>query len=79
MLDDLRHRVEIELDKIRPYLAKDKGGVEYVRFEEETGTLELRMTGNCGICPLALMTLRGGIERFLLISIPEIRRVEKVE
>jgi Fe-S cluster biogenesis protein NfuA len=79
MLDELRHRVELELDKIRPYLAKDKGGVEYVRFEVETRTLELRMTGNCGICPLSLMTLRGGIERFLLISIPEIRRVEKVE
>lgn len=79
MFEELRHRVEIELDKIRPYLEKDKGGVEYVRFEEETATLELRMTGNCGICPLSLMTLRGGIERFLLISIPEIRRVEKVE
>lgn len=78
MTNDLRHRVEAELDKIRPYLAIDEGGVEFVRFEEETRTLELRLTGNCSDCPLSMMTLRGGIERFLLISIPEIRRIEKV-
>lgn len=76
--DKLRSVVEAELEKIRPYLAIDNGGVEYVRFEEETRTLELRLTGNCAICPLSMMTLRAGIERFILAALPEVRRIEKV-
>jgi Fe-S cluster biogenesis protein NfuA len=35
--------------------------------------------GACKTCPMQLMTLRGGIERFLLAGIPEIRRVESVQ
>jgi Fe-S cluster biogenesis protein NfuA len=76
--DKLRSAVEAELEKIRPYLAIDNGGVEYVRFEAETRTLELRLTGNCAICPLSMMTLRAGIERFILAALPEVRRIEKV-
>ena len=66
------------LGRIRPYLMEDGGDVEFVAFEEETRTLELRLLGNCKDCSLALMTLRGGIERFILKEIPEVRRVEAV-
>lgn len=66
------------LKKIRPYLQEDGGDVEFVRFEKETSVVELRLLGTCRICPLSIMTLRAGIERFLLNSIPEIKRVEKV-
>ena len=76
-MDSLQTRVENVLNKIRPHLEKDCGGVEFVRFEAETRTLVLRLTGNCADCPLSMMTLRGGIERFILKDIPEVRRVEK--
>jgi Fe-S cluster biogenesis protein NfuA len=75
---DIETRIERVLDKVRPYLEQDRGQVEYVRFEHETGVLEVRLLGNCSHCPMSLMTLRGGIERFLLNEIPEIRRVEAV-
>ncbi|MDX9791230.1 MAG: NifU family protein [Candidatus Kapaibacterium sp.] len=74
----IRLQVEEILQKLKPYLHKDGGDVEYVRFEEETRTLVLRLTGNCADCPMSMMTLRGGIERFILKYIPEVRRVEKV-
>ncbi|GAB1370629.1 NifU family protein [Candidatus Kapaibacterium sp.] len=73
----IEHRVNEILDNLRPYLQEDDGDVEYVRFEEDTRTLVLRFLGNCDGCPLSMMTLRGGIERFILKDIPEVRRVEK--
>ncbi len=75
--EKLRSVVENELEKIRPYLAIDNGGVEFVRFEEDERTLVLRLTGNCAVCPLSMMTLRAGIERFILSALPEVRRIEK--
>lgn len=74
----IKNRVENILDKLRPYLQVDKGDVEFVRYEEETKTLVLKFLGNCSDCPMVMMTLRGGIERFILKDIPEIRRVEKI-
>jgi Fe-S cluster biogenesis protein NfuA len=75
----IRERVEIELEKARPHLAKDGGGIEYVGFEERTDTLELRMLGACRTCPLISMTFRGAIERLIVANVPEIRRIEQVE
>ena len=70
--------VEEHLKTLRPYLKEDEGDIEFVRFENETSVLELRFLGNCKTCPLSVMTLRAGIERYLLARIPEIRRVESV-
>lgn len=78
MIEDIQNRTEVVLGKIRPYLQEDGGDIEYVRFEENTSTLVLRFLGNCIECPLSMMTLRGGIERFILKDIPEVRRVEKI-
>jgi Fe-S cluster biogenesis protein NfuA len=74
----IRDKVEVILEKLRPYLQIDDGDVEFVRFEDDTRTLVLRLLGNCTHCPMAMMTLRGGIERFILKDIPEVRRVERI-
>ena len=71
-------RVNQALEKIRPYLLEDGGDVEFVRYEENTNVLELRLKGNCTDCPLSMMTLRAGIERLLIKEIPQIKRIEKV-
>lgn len=78
MIENIQERAEEVLLKIRPYLQEDGGDIEFVRFEEKTSTLVLRFLGNCIECPLSMMTLRGGIERFILKDIPEVRRVEKI-
>lgn len=75
-VSEIEHRIVSVLKEIEPYLAQDQGGVEFVRFETETNVAVLKFTGKCRECPLQLMTLRGGIERYLLKRIPEIRRVE---
>lgn len=76
IMEEFAKKVEVVLQKIRPHLNKDGGGVELIRFEEETKTLVLTLTGNCKDCPLSLMTLRAGIEKLILKFIPEVRRVE---
>lgn len=70
-------RIEKALEFCRPYLKADGGDVELVRITEN-GIVELRFKGTCLNCPLAMMTLRAGIERTILHYAPEIKRVELV-
>jgi Fe-S cluster biogenesis protein NfuA len=75
-------RTEIELkvnsilDKLRHHLQKDDGDIEFVRWEPEYSTIVLKFIGVCRDCPLQLMTLRGGIERFILREMNFVKRVE---
>ena len=69
----MREKVEAVLDQIRPALLADGGDVELINVNEGVGTL--RLTGACGDCPMATMTLRHGIERVLKEEVPEITEV----
>ncbi len=77
MSSNFYERVEIALEKIRPYLKADGGDVELVRVTED-GIVEVKLTGACVGCPMSQMTLRAGVERALIREIPGIRRVEQV-
>lgn len=67
------------LDEIRPHLQKDEGDVEFVSFDYDAGILLVRLTGNCAVCPISVMTLRAGIERYLIARVPEIYRIEQIK
>ncbi len=69
--------VQKVLEKVRQYLMKDGGDVELVSINDDY-TVDVRLTGACRTCPLSMMTLRAGIERELMLAIPEIKRVESV-
>lgn len=71
--------IEVALAELRPYLEQDGGDLEFVRYEEETQTAEIRMLGNCKKCPMHLMTFRAGIERYVINKVPEVRRLEEVK
>ena len=68
--------VEEVLDSIRPALQADGGDVELVDIDG--GVVKVRLTGACGGCPMAMMTLKGGIEAALKERIPTVERVESV-
>ncbi|MBI2328264.1 MAG: NifU family protein [Chloroflexi bacterium] len=72
-----KEKVEAVLDKIRPMLAADGGNVELVNINDE-GTVEVRLTGACGGCPMSAMTLQMGIEQILMREIPEVKEVVAV-
>ena len=71
-------KIEDILESIRPALKADGGGVEFLRFIEEGGVVELRLLGACEDCPISMMTLKEGIERRLKSSVPGIREVQAV-
>jgi Fe-S cluster biogenesis protein NfuA len=72
----MRDKVEEVLDKIRPQLMMDGGNVELVEVDD--GTVKVKLTGACGGCPMAAMTLKMGIEKILKQEIPEIKEVVAV-
>ena len=71
-----KEQVEGVLDKIRPALMRDGGNVELVDVND--GTVQVRLTGACGGCPMATMTLKMGIEQILKREIPEVKEVVAV-
>ena len=72
----MKPEVEKALNKIRPALQADGGDVELV--DVDGGVVKVRLTGACGGCPMATITLKNGIEALLKEEIPSVERVESV-
>lgn len=73
----MREKVEAALDKIRPQLQADGGGVELIDVDDN-GLVRVKLTGACGGCPMAEMTLKQGVERVLKMQVPEVKSVEAI-
>lgn len=72
----MREKVEAVLNQIRPSLAADGGDVELI--DATDGIVKVRLTGACGGCPMASMTLKHGVERVLKEQVPEVKEVVAV-
>ncbi len=72
----MREKVEAALARIRPALQADGGDVELIDVKE--GVVTLRLTGACGSCPMATMTLQHGVERVVKELVPEVKAVVAV-
>jgi Fe-S cluster biogenesis protein NfuA len=66
--------VEEILNLIRPSLQADGGDVELIDVTED-GIVKVRLTGACGGCPFATLTLKEGIERAIKEEVPEVKEV----
>ena len=75
--DRMREQIEQALEKIRPALERDGGGIELVDVEDD-GIVRVRLTGACGGCPMSQMTLKQGVERIVKQMVPEVKAVESV-
>ena len=74
----MKEQIIALLQKVRPALQADGGDVEFVDFNEGTGVVTVKLKGACGSCPMATMTLKNGIERYLKEAIPQITSLEKI-
>ncbi|MBE3592882.1 MAG: NifU family protein [Thermoanaerobacter sp.] len=70
----MRERVEEVLELLRPSLQADGGNVELIDVTED-GIVKVKLTGACGGCPFATLTLKEGIERAIKEEIPEVMEV----
>jgi len=67
----MEQNIREKLEEMRQYLQADGGDMEVVSIEDKQ--VNLRLTGACGGCPHATMTIKQGIERILREQVdPEI-------
>ena len=64
---------------VRPAVEGDGGAIDFVRFDEITGTVTVLLRGSCSGCPSSTATLKGGIESLLKTHMPEVQSVEALE
>ncbi len=61
------------IEKIRPYIQRDGGDVQFVSFQD--GIVTVRMLGACAGCLALDETLKDGIEAILLEEVPGVTEV----
>ncbi len=73
----MEEKVRAMLNDVRPSLQADGGDVELVGVTDD-GIVKVRLKGACGSCPMAQMTLKMGIEKYLKEKIPGVVEVVAV-
>jgi len=73
----LKEKVEAALNNVRPHLQADGGNVELIDVTDD-GLVKVRLTGACGSCPMATMTLQYGVTKAIKDAVPEIKEVMAV-
>jgi Fe-S cluster biogenesis protein NfuA len=71
----MKDKVQKTIEKIKPMLEADGGSVELLNVDEKTGIVKVRLTGACGCCPHATMTLKNVVERMIKEDVPEVKEV----
>lgn len=71
--EEVIKKINIVLDKIRPYLENDGGSVTFKKYEN--GVVYVSLVGACSNCPMASLTLKDGIETALTSEVPEVIKV----
>lgn len=68
-------KIKKQLKDLSPMLQEHGGDVEFIDFDEKTGTVTVRLLGMCSGCPMAGETLKYGIEELLKEKIKEVKQV----
>lgn len=76
MAEKMIEKIENVLEQdVRPTLLSHEGNVQIVSYEEETGTLRVRLTGQCSGCPSAQLTTEEVIEKKIKEKLPMVGQV----
>jgi Fe-S cluster biogenesis protein NfuA len=74
---EMMERLNIALDKIRPYLHADGGDILLVDISDDM-IVKVQLTGSCKSCPFSFNTLKAGVEQVIIREMPEIKKVISV-
>ena len=78
MNEEIKQKIEIALNSMRPFLEADGGNVELVEVTPDM-EVKLRLLGNCSNCSMSSMTMKAGIESGIKNAIPEVTKVTAVD
>lgn len=76
-MNEIEEKINVVIDKIRPFLISDGGNIEFVKFED--GIVYVKLMGHCSNCQLIDVTLKDGIEMALINEIPEVIGVKNID
>lgn len=68
MVDSTETQIQNVLDKVRPFLQREGGDVEYIGFKE--GVVYVRMVGACEGCAYVDQDISAGVEIILMEEVP---------
>lgn len=75
--NDIKSKIIILIDKLRPFLINDGGNLEFVKYEDNV--VYVKMMGACKDCEMMDITLKEGIEEIIINEIPEVKEVRNVD
>ena len=78
-MNEIEQQIENTLEKIRPFIQRDGGDVEFDSFDKDSGTVYVKMKGACAGCMYIDQTLSSGIEVILCEEVPGVNAVKVVE
>ncbi len=64
----IEEQIKMTLDKLRPFIRRDGGDVEFVAFED--GIVYINMIGACADCMMVDTTISEGIEVIIMEEVP---------
>jgi len=73
----LETRVNLALEKVRPYMHSHGGDVEILGVRDD-GVVQLRLDGTCHGCPSSRVTLKFAVEKAIYESAPDAAGIEVI-
>ncbi|MGB1448552.1 MAG: NifU family protein [Flavobacteriaceae bacterium] len=75
---ELKDKVMLALDEIRPFLAADGGDISLIDIKDEK-IVTVQLQGACAGCSVNQMTLKSGVEMTIKKHAPQIEQVVNLE
>lgn len=75
-MENMEEQIKNVVHKLRPYLQRDGGDIEYVDFKD--GIVYVRMLGACAGCTMIDETLKDGVEQILMEEVPGVLEVQNI-
>lgn len=75
-MENIEEQIKNVIHKLRPYLQRDGGDIEYVDFKD--GIVYVRMLGACAGCTMIDDTLKDGVEQILMEEVPGVLGVQNI-
>ena len=75
-MENIEEQIKKVIHKLRPYLQRDGGDIEYVDFKD--GIVYVRMLGACAGCTMIDDTLKDGVEQILMEEVPGVLEVQNI-
>lgn len=77
--EELKEKVELALEEIRPFLQSDGGDISLISIDNDNTLVKVKLEGACVGCSVNQMTLKSGVEMTIKKHAPQILEVINIE